>query len=161
MDVKRLTLTAMFAALCAVGGLLKIPLGIGSTALDSTPALISAAFLPPIYSGIAALIGHCASAMYAGFQLGPFHVLIALEMLGIVYVFARLHQANRNLLKWLFFIVANGLLAPLPFYFLISPAFFIGAVPGILLATVANAAIAAVVIPALSKVWSNRLGELR
>lgn len=161
MEVKRLTLTAMFAALCAVGGLLKIPLGIGSTALDSTPALISAAFLPPMYSGIAALLGHSASALYAGFPLGPFHILIALEMLGIVYVFARLHQANHHLSKWVFFIVANGLLAPLPFYFLISPAFFIGAVPGILLATVANAAIAAVVIPALQSVWNERLGELR
>lgn len=161
MKVKKLTLTAMFAALCAVGGLLKIPLGIGSTALDSTPALISAAFLPPVYSGIAALLGHSASALYAGFPLGPFHPLIALEMLGIVYVFARLHQANRNVLKWVFFIVANGLLAPLPFYFLISPAFFIGAVPGILLATVANAAIAGVVIPTLRNVWNERLGELR
>ena len=161
MKVKQLTVTAMFAALCAVGGLLKIPLGIGSTALDSTPALISAAFLPPVYSGIAALLGHSASALYAGFPLGPFHILIALEMLGIVYVFARLHQANHHLLKWVFFIVANGLLAPLPFYFLISPAFFIGAVPGILLATVANAAIAAVVIPALRNAWHERLGVLR
>ena len=125
MNLRRFTLTAMFAALCAVGGLLKIPLGIGSTALDSTPALMSAAFLPPVYSGIAALVGHTASAMYAGFPLGPFHVLIALEMFVIVSVFARLHKANRNVLKWVFFIIANGLLAPLPFYFLISPAFFL------------------------------------
>lgn len=161
MALKRLTLTAMFAALCAVGGLIKIPLGIGSTALDSAPALISAAFLPPIYSGIAALLGHSASAMYAGFQLGPFHILIALEMLAIVYVFARLHQLGRNVLKWIFFIIANGLLAPLPFYFLLSPAFFIGAVPGILLATIVNAAIAAVVLPVLRSAVHKRIGEMR
>lgn len=161
MRVKRLVVTAMFAALCAVGGLLKIPLGIGSTALDSTPALLSVLFLPPAFSGIAALIGHVASAMYAGFPLGPFHILIAVEMLIIVFVFARLHKMGRNRSKWLFFIVANGLLAPLPFYFLISPAFFIVAVPSILLATVVNAAVAAVVMPALSRVVTPEMEELR
>jgi len=160
VNVKRFTLTAMFAALCAIGGLLKIPLGIGSTALDSTPALISAAFLPPVFSGIAALIGHLASAMYAGFQLGPFHVLIALEMFVIVLIFAKLHKAGRNVSKWVFFVIANGLLAPLPFYFLISPAFFLGAVPGIFIATVVNASIAIVAIPALQRVMSTRLGEV-
>lgn len=161
MQLKRLTVTAMFAALCAVGGLLTIPLGIGSTALDSAPALISAAFLPPVYAGIVALLGHTASAMYAGFLLGPFHVLIAFEMFIIVAVFARLHKAERNVLKWVFFIVANGLLAPLPFYFLISPAFFVGALPSIFIATVVNACIAAVVMPALKHVANGQLGELR
>ncbi len=161
MQVKRLTVTAMFAALCAVGGLLIIPLGIGSTALDSAPALVSVIFLPPIYSGIVALIGHTASAMYSGFPLGPFHVLIALEMLLIVFVFARLHNAKRHLSKWLFFIIANGIIAPLPFYFLISPAFFLGALPSIFIATVANAGIAAIVIPALRNFTNDQLSELR
>lgn len=161
MNLRRFTLTALFAALCAMGGLLKIPLGIGSTALDSTPALMSAAFLPPLYAGIAALIGHTASAMYAGFPLGPFHALIALEMFVIVLIFARLHKANRNVLKWVFFVVANGLLAPLPFYFLISPAFFLGALPGIFIATVVNAAIAGVAMPALQRIPVSRLGESR
>ncbi|MDS9472308.1 ECF transporter S component [Sporosarcina pasteurii] len=161
MRLKQLTLAAMFAALCAIGGLLKIPLGIGSTALDSTPALVASAFLPPIYAGMTALIGHSASALYAGFPLGPFHLLIALEMLAIIYVFARLHQAKYQVSKWVFFIVANGLLAPLPFYFLISPSFYVGIVPGILIATIFNAVIAAVVLPVVQNVWRERLGVLR
>lgn len=161
MKVRRLTLTAMFAALCAVGGLLKIPLGIGSAALDSTPALMSAVFLPPVFSGIAALLGHTASAMYAGFPFGPFHAFIALEMFVIVLIFAQLHKANRNVSKWIFFIIANGLLAPLPFYFLISPAFFMTAVPSIFIATVVNAGVAAVVMPAIRQVLVGRVGEVR
>lgn len=160
MRVNRLTLTAMFAAICAVGGLIKIPLGIGSTALDSTPALISAAFLPPMYSGVVALLGHVASALYAGFPLGPFHVIIALEMFVIVLVFARLHKANRNVIKWVFFIIANGVLAPLPFYFLISPAFFVGALPSIFIATVFNASIAMMAMPFLERITNHRLGEV-
>jgi hypothetical protein len=158
MKLKHLTLTAMFTALCAVGGLVKIPLGIGSTALDSAPALLAAAFLPPIFSGTAALLGHIASAMYSGFPLGPFHLLIALEMFVIVFVFARLHKAKKNVLKWIVFIGANGLLAPLPFYFLISPAFFIAAVPPIFIATVINAMIAAIIFPALKHVKGKGLG---
>ena len=161
MQVKRITLTAFFAALCVIGGLIKIPSGIGSLALDTVPALISAAFLPPVFSGIAAMLGHTASAMYAGFPLGPFHVLIALEMLVIVIIFARLHKAGRNVAKWIFFIVANGLLAPLPFYFLISPAFLLGAMPFLLLATIVNAVVAAVVMPSLQHVMAGRMGELR
>ena len=67
-------------------------------------------------------------------------------------IFARLHKAGSNVLKWVFFIVANGLLAPLPFYFLISPAFFLGQSHRLLLATVVNAVVAAVVMPSLQHV---------
>lgn len=142
----------MFAALSAIGGLIKIPLGIGTTALDSAPALLAVAFLSPPLAGLAAFIGHIASALYAGFPLGPFHILIGIEMLIIVYLFARMYRANLGLSKWVFFIVANGLLSPLPFYFLVSPAFFLSVLPGIFIATVFNAVIAAVVLPALKKI---------
>ncbi|MER2088502.1 MAG: ECF transporter S component [Sporosarcina sp.] len=161
MQLKRLTLTALFATLCVIGGLIKIPSGIGSLALDTVPALISAAFLPPVFSGVAAMLGHTASAMYAGFPLGPLHALIALEMFAIIIVFARLHKAGHSVMKWIFFIVANGLLAPLPFYFLISPAFFLGAVPFLLLATIVNAVVAAVVMPSLQHVAAGRMRLLR
>ncbi|WP_338654935.1 ECF transporter S component [Sporosarcina psychrophila] len=161
MQLKRLTLAAFFVALCVIGGLIKIPSGIGSLALDTVPALISVAFLPPVFSGVVGMLGHMASAMNSGFLLGPFHVLVALEMFVIVIVFARLHKAGRNLTKWIFFIVANGLIAPLPFYFLISPAFFLGAVPFLLLATIVNAIVAAVVMPALQHVVDGRMGALR
>lgn len=152
MKVKHLTLAAMFAALSAIGGLVKIPLGIGTTALDSAPALVAVAFLSPPLAGVAAFIGHIASALYVGFPLGPFHMFIGLEMMVIVYIFARMYRANLGVSKWLFVIVANGLLSPLPFYFLVSPAFFIGVLPGIFIATVFNAVIAAVVLPALKKI---------
>ncbi|MBB4823142.1 hypothetical protein HNO89_000360 [Sporosarcina luteola] len=161
MQLKRLTLTAMFAALCAIGGFIKIPSGVGSLALDTVPALLGAAFLPPVLTGLASSIGHLASSMYAGFPLGPFHLLIAIEMFVILYVFARLHKSGRHIWKWLFFIVANGLLAPLPFYFLVSPAFFIGAVPAIFVATVVNAAVAGCVMPAVEKAMSRRTGLIQ
>ncbi|MCM3744207.1 ECF transporter S component [Sporosarcina luteola] len=161
MRLRKLTLTALFAALCAVGGFIKIPSGVGSLALDTVPALLAASFLPPVFVGIASMTGHLASAMYAGFPLGPFHVLIAIEMMIILYVFARLHKAGRHAGKWIFFVIANGLLAPLPFYFLISPAFFVGAVPAILVATAVNAVVASVVMPVLAKAAAGRFGVVR
>ncbi|MCG7343872.1 ECF transporter S component [Sporosarcina sp. ACRSL] len=161
MKLRKMTLTAIFAALCAVGGFIKIPSGVGSLALDTVPALLAAAFLPPVLVGTVSMTGHLASAMYAGFPLGPFHVLIAIEMMIILYVFARLHKAGHHTLKWVFFIVANGLLAPLPFYFLVSPAFFVGVVPAILVATIVNAVVAAVVMPVLSKAASGRFGVVQ
>jgi len=161
MKLRKMTLTALFAALCAVGGFIKIPSGVGSLALDTVPALLAASFLPPVFVGFASMTGHLASAMYAGFPLGPFHILIAIEMMIILYVFARLHKAGRHISKWVFFIIANGLLAPLPFYFFVSPAFFVGVVPAIVLATVINAVVAAVVMPALSKAASGRFGVVR
>ncbi|MFJ7934277.1 ECF transporter S component [Sporosarcina sp. NPDC096371] len=161
MQLKRMTLTALFVAMCAVGGLIKIPSAVGSLALDTVPALVSAAFLPPVFSGIASMLGHLASAMYGGFPMGPFHIIIALEMLVIVVIFARMHRAGYKRMKWVFFVIANGLLAPLPFYFLVSPAFFLGALQGIFVATVLNAIVAAVVLPALQQVVTGRMGALR
>lgn len=161
MKLRKMTLTALFAALCAVGGFIKIPSGVGSLALDTVPALLAASFLPPVFVGAASMTGHLASAMYAGFPLGPFHILIAIEMMIILYGFARLHKAGRHTSKWVFFIIANGLLAPLPFYFLVSPAFFVGAVPAILLATVVNALVAAVIMPVLVKAAGGRFGLVR
>lgn len=158
MNVRQLTLAAMFAALSAIGGLLKIPLGIGTTALDSAPALIAVAFLSPGLAGVTAFIGHIASAVTVGFPLGPFHLLIAVEMLVIVYIFARMYRANIGVGKWIVFIIANGLVSPLPFYFLVSPAFFIGVVPGILIATVFNAVIAAIVLPTVKNIFQKETG---
>lgn len=158
MNLRKITLTALFAALCVVGGFIKIPSAIGSLALDTVPALLAASFLPPTLVGFTSMSGHLASAMYAGFPFGPLHVLIAIEMFVILFVFARIHKAGRHIWKWVFFIVANGLIAPLPFYFLISPAAFIGMVPSILLATALNAAVVIVVMPALAKVTNAKMG---
>ncbi|WP_391119903.1 ECF transporter S component [Psychrobacillus sp. L3] len=147
MKLRLLTLAAMFAALCAIGAFVKIPVGIGSAALDTVPALVSAAFLPPVYAGAASMIGHLSSSLYAGFPLGPLHLLIAGEMFLILFVFTKLHKAGLHAWKWIFFIFANSVLATLPFYWIISPAFFVTVLPEITIATILNAGIAMIVSP--------------
>lgn len=155
MNVRLLTLTAMIATVCALGALVKIPVGISSAALDVVPALISVTFLPPILSGIAAMIGHIVSSLTAGMPLGPFHLVIALEMLVILGVFAKLHRAKRHVVKWIFFVIANSVLAPLPFYFLIGSVFYFAAVPALFLASCINAAFAFVLVPIVEQVYKR------
>ena len=145
----------MFAALCAIGAFVKIPVGIGSAALDTIPALVSAVFLPPVYAGAASMIGHLSSSLYAGFPLGPLHILIAGEMFLILFVFTKLHRAGLRVWKWIFFVFANSVLATLPFYWIISPGFFVTVLPGITIATILNAGIAIVVSPLVERVMER------
>ena len=155
MNVRLITVTAMIATLCAIGALVKLPVGIGSAALDAVPALVSVAILPPVFSGIAASIGHLVSALSIGMPFGPFHALIAVEMFGILWIFAVLHQKGWVKWKWLFFVLANCVIAPLPFYFLISPAFFYGAVPSLFLASCLNAGIALFLEPVVKRLYKR------
>lgn len=155
MNVRLLTLTAMIATLCALGALVKLPVGIGTAALDAVPALVSVAILPPIFSGIAASIGHMVSALSAGMPFGPFHFFIAVEMFVILWVFALLHRAGKSIWKWVFFVLANSVLAPLPFYFLIGPAFFYTAAPSLFLASCLNAGISFLLAPMVERVYNR------
>lgn len=151
--LRLIILTALIAAICVIGSFIKVPVGMITTAaLDSAPAFISAVFLPPVFAGAAGAFGHIATGFTSGFPLGVFHGLIAIEMFVIVAVFAWLHRKGYHFSKWVFAIVANGILSPLPFYFLISPAFYLGALPSLFIATVINVAIAAVVMPILKNV---------
>lgn len=155
MQNKKLTvyvLTALIAALCVIGNFIKIPGPITSAALDSAPALLSVAFLPPLFSGLTAAIGHLATGLTAGMPLGPFHGIVALEMFAILYVFNVLHKKGFFIIKWIFVIIANGIFAPLPFYFLVSPAFYVASVPSLTIATLINVLIAMIVLPVLQKI---------
>lgn len=152
MTTKKMALAALFISLSAIGGMIKIPLGIASIALDSMPALVAVLFFSPTLAGMIAAFGHLISALYGGMPLGPFHLIIAIEMWAIVWLFAKLHQSGKNWMKWPAFIVGNGVIAAVPFYFLLSPAFFYVSVPALLLAACINAAAAALAMPFVNKV---------
>ena len=84
--------------------------------------------------------------------LGAFPAMIAVEMFLLVFIFNVLHQKGYRVLKWVFLLIGNGVLSPLPFYFLVSPAFYIGAVPSLLVATAINMVIVMIVMPVLKQV---------
>lgn len=151
--LRLIILTALIASICVIGSFIKVPVGIvGTAALDSAPALISAIFLPPVFAGAAGALGHIATGLTSGFPLGILHLLIAVEMFIIVAVFAMMHQKGQHILKWIFVIIVNGVIAPIPFYFIISPAFYIGSIASLTIATAVNCVIAIIVMPVLKKV---------
>lgn len=156
--LRLIILTGLIAAICVIGSFVKVPVGtITTAALDSAPAFISAVFLPPIFAGAAGAMGHIATGLTSGFPLGVFHGIIAIEMFVIVAIFAWMHQKGYRISKWIFALIANGVLSPLPFYFIISPAFYFGSLLGLVVATIVNLIIAAVVMPVLKTVV-NRVG---
>lgn len=151
--LRLIILTAFIAAICVIGSFIKVPAGIvGTAALDSAPALISAIFLPPVFAGAAGALGHIATGFTSGFPLGILHLLIAAEMFIIVAFFAIMHQKGCHILKWIFVIIANGVIAPIPFYFIISPAFYIGSIASLTIAAAVNCLIAIIVMPVLKTV---------
>lgn len=156
MNIRTLTGAAMFMSLSAVGGMIKLPVGTSSIAFDSFPALVAVLFLSAPLAGFVGAGGHLLSALYGGLLLGPFHLLIATEMFVVVFGFAKLHELRFPGLKWLFFILGNGIIAAVPFYFLLSPAFFFTAVPGLLLAAAGNAAAARLAMPFLMDAKTRR-----
>lgn len=149
---RNVTLAALFIALCGIGALLKIPGPFSSVALDLAPALISTLFLGPVWAGVIAAFGHLISAFTGGLPLGPFHAIVALEMLVIVLVFGLMMKRGWRAVGFLFVTLATGLLAPLPFYFLISAALYFTLVPVLLVATAINSAVAWAALPFLKRI---------
>lgn len=150
---KILTLTAMFAALAVVGSFIKIPVPPGSAALDSTAAFISMAFLPAPFAALAGAIGHIATALTSGFPLTlPIHLLIAVEMAIIVGIGAWLYHKGKHKISWLWVLIANGILSPIPYYFILSPAMYVAVAPSILIATSINVIVSLILLPILQKI---------
>lgn len=154
--IKLITYTALTAALCVIGSFIKVPGFITTAALDTVPALVSVLYLPPLYSGLVAAIGHLATGLYSGMPLGIFHALIAIEMMILLIIFNVLHKKQHHILKWTFILVFNGIVTPLPFYFLVSPAFYIASVPSLLIATMINCMVAIIVMPMIEKVTQRK-----
>ena len=151
--LRLLILAALISALCVIGSFIKIPVGtITTAALDSTPAFLSAAFLPPMYGAAVGAIGHIATAYSSGFPFGPLHMMVAVEMAVIIGIFAWMHKKGLHKSKWLFAFIANGMLSALPFAFIISWQFYLGAMPGLVIATAINLVITALLMPVVAKI---------
>ncbi|PJN88195.1 ECF transporter S component [Bacillus sp. mrc49] len=152
MDVRRISVIALFIALSAVGAMLKIPSPIGSIALDSFPALLAAVILGPVSGALVAGLGHIISAFIGGLPLGPFHFLIMAEMAVLVWMFGVLFIQGKKLSAYFLFFIGNSFILGLPFVFLVSPGFYMLTVPGLTAASAINIALAALLLPRLEPI---------
>ncbi|MYL19557.1 ECF transporter S component [Halobacillus litoralis] len=148
--MRKLVWTALFISLSVVGGLLKIPVGLGSVGLDSMPALTASILLGPVSGAAAGGLGHLLSALTGGFPLGPFHLFIALEMAVLLFLFPFIYYRNQWT-GYLFFIIFNSLVLPFPFFFIMDHAFYWTLVPALTAGAVINVVVFRLVLPKLTK----------
>jgi uncharacterized membrane protein len=152
-----LSLLALFSALSAVGAAIKIPAIVGSVAFDVFPALLAAALLGSGAGAMVGALGHLLSALISGFPLGPLHILIAIEMALLVFLFGVLYKKNKKITSGILFILMNTFAAPLPFIILMSKAFYVALVPSLLIGSMINTLIAIVAIPRLRAFFKQNL----
>jgi uncharacterized membrane protein len=106
-----------FSALSIAGGLIKIPSPIGSIALDSAPGFFTAAFYGPLLGAAVGAIGHMGSAATGGMPLGALHIMVAILMAIVCWIFGFL--ARRGASVYLLVVAAvlavalNGIVVPL------------------------------------------------
>ncbi|WLD91668.1 ECF transporter S component [Alkalihalobacillus sp. AL-G] len=157
MNSKKLSWLAMFMAMSAAGASLKIPAIVGSVALDSFPALVAAILLGLGPGIIVAGFGHLLSALIGGMPLGPFHLIIAIEMALLVWLFGMLYQKGKWLSASVSFILGNAFAAPLPFFFLMGQPFYTAIVSSLLIGSILNTGLAILAIPRLQSIFFGNL----
>ena len=149
MNVKKINILAIFIAISVIGAFIKIPSFIGSVALDSFPSLIASVFLGGIAGGIVAAFGHLVSALIGVLPLGIFHLIIATEMCLLVFVFAKIYQTGNRIVSYLWFVLGNGIILPLPFFVLMGKGFYVSMVPVLLIGAALNGIVAQLLMPRL------------
>src|SRR5687768_13468119 len=113
MHGKKAALIGMFVALSVAGAAIKIPAMVGSVALDAAPALVSAVILGSVPGALIAGSGHLLSALLGGMPLGPLHLIVALEMAGLAWIFGRLYASEKRIIAATLFLLGNAFVAPL------------------------------------------------
>lgn len=157
MSAKRIGYLSLFIALSVIGGMIKVPSPVGSIALDSFPALVAAVWLGRNSGAVVGGIGHLMSALIGGFTLGPFHFMVAAEMVVVIWIFGWIYDHGKIKFAHIFFVIGNALLAPLPFILIMNIGFYLGLLPMLLMATIVNAILAAILIPRFEPFFKRRM----
>lgn len=158
MNVRKISMIALFVSLSIVGAYIKIPAPIASVALDIFPALIAGVIIDRRAGAIVASSGHILSAFFGGMPLGILHVVIGIEMGLIVWLFATLYR-SKPIQASVLFVLLNGLVASLPFIFILSFEFYLAIIPSLTMAAIFNVILALITLPRLESILVK--GETR
>src|SRR5699024_11569813 len=75
-----------------IGSFIKIPAVVGSIPLDAFPALLAVVLIGTTAGAVVAGMGHMVSAYIGGMTLGPLHIIVAMGMALIVWVFGVIYK---------------------------------------------------------------------
>ncbi len=105
-NIKVITRSGLLIALSAIGAMIKIQ---GTIAFDSMPGYFAALFIGPTAGGFVAGLGHLLTAITSGFPLTlPLHLITALQMGLIVYIFGALSKKYNSIIVCSIAILLNG-----------------------------------------------------
>lgn len=96
------------------------------------------------------------SALIGGLPLGIFHLFIAAEMCLLVFVFTKIYQTGNQFVSYMWFVLGNGIILPLPFFVFLGKGFYVSMVPVLLIGAVVNGMIAKLLIPRLESFLNGR-----
>lgn len=161
MKSKTYTLFIAFLSLSVAGSFIKIPAIVGSVAFDSMPALAAAVLLSPAAGVAVAALGHLMSAGLGGFPLGPLHLLIAVQMGVLALLFGMMYRKNIKRAAALFFIIGNGIAAPLCFLPILGSSMVLALMPSLFAAAVLNGVTAHLLIPRIQRVFRGSLVRVK
>src|SRR5699024_8922909 len=147
MDIKKISLLALFIALSVIGSFIKIPAVVGSIALDAFPALLAVVLIGTTAGAVVAGMGHMVSAYIGGMTLGLFNVIVAMGMVLMVWVFGVIYKSDCRMLAGVIFVLCNSFMIPLPFAFIMSMPFYVALIPSLLVGASVNTVIALILIP--------------
>lgn len=109
LEIRRLVVLSLFISISAVLSNIKI---FSTIALDSMPAFLAAMLLSPIAGAIVGAVGHLLSSFTSGFPLTvPMHILIAVQMFCIVWLFGVLYKRSKHVIAIGIAILLNGPIA--------------------------------------------------
>lgn len=146
---KMIVMMGLFIGMSAAGAYIKIPNPVTSSiALDSLPAYMAALVLGGGPGAAVGFLGHMLSAALGGFPLSlPIHLLIAVEMSVIMFVFSFIAKKFNLVISVIIGILLNGIVSPAVLIFIPGmglPA-FLGSLIPLTAASVLNIIVAAVV----------------
>ena len=161
-NLKKLILTALFIALCFIGGHLKI---MGSIAFDALPAFIGTLILGWHWGVVIGALAHMLSALLSAFPLSlPVHLItavtMAVTMITFYFTFTKVKKTKlptivAYILACIVAVIFNCPVALLCTAPLLSMPVVLSLIPVLLPASIANVVIAVVIYSALPKNIKN------
>ncbi len=137
MKTKKLTLMGILIALSFVGSLIKIPSPLGTIGFDSAAGFFAVLYLGYMPGAFVIAFGYVIIAASASFPLGILTIVVAIEMMATALAFRFFYKIN--------FVLAiavatflNGIASPLIVFPLGGWGLYVGLVPPLVVASVAN-----------------------
>lgn len=102
---RRLVIAGLLIGMSAILANVKI---FETIAFDSMPGFLAGIILGPLMGGIVGMLGHLFTAMTSGFPLTvPIHLVISVEMLITIYIFAKIYKKYK-ILAIIVGVILNG-----------------------------------------------------